>query len=162
MKSDRWLVSIDPGSNALGAAVFLNGRLHAVKTITAPKKNDSYMRSKHIVSELMVWLDLVGYDTRLIKNHEAASEDPLLRGHAQTIIQRLLGQLEFLFPHRMYYYAPTAVKKAMGKGTLDKPEVKKAVIEKLNEAEAEELNGLDTFDYDAYDAIAVGLTHLRR
>lgn len=157
------LVAIDPGTNAIGVALFKGTRLIEARTISA--SGQRYLRTKTIIKNLMAYLteNVPEEFNWEVEGLTVVCEEPLLRGKSNTAMQRLLGQLEFLFQAQIHYFAPTQVKKAMGAGTLDKFEVALAAGAML-ETDEEQIIMADLIikeEWDATDAVAIGLTYLR-
>lgn len=163
------LLAIDPGTNAMGIAIFKNDLLVEAGTI--------HGKGKDRLTRIENMLDRLAEVMYFRKPDILAVEDPLLKGKANAAIERIKGSIEALAQviinwnfgtftlHRdLYYYGPTHVKRGMGHGDLDKPEMAKAALELARDAMEMEIIGrlIDAQDWDATDAICIGLVHLKR
>jgi len=151
------ILAIDPGTNKLGVALFTNSSHFLVAfSIQAESKSPNRReRSVYIINKL------VDYVTELQpEDLEIALEEPLLRGNSNKAMERLLGMIEFVFKNYLiHYYAPMTVKAAMGSGSFDKDQMYNALIEVMpDNTRIEALKG----DYDAVDAVCIGLTHFKK
>lgn len=155
-----YLLAIDPGTNSTGLALFQDDKLITAGSVHASATAERYIRTKVILNQLLAYSSGYGFKRTHETKQILACEEPVTKGHASVALNRLLGGIEALFENKPLYIAPTAVKKAMGKGTLDKKEVKLAALTILTEDERAVLISGD--DYDMYDAIAIGLTALGR
>jgi hypothetical protein len=160
------LIAIDPGSNKLGVAIFEDNILLNAITFKA-KAGESLARFEDLTGQFCEWMDHSPYVSR---NKSAILEDPLLQGKANNVMQRFIGFLlydllyycELQIPRdKIYFVHPSTVKSRFG--SIDKDKLAVAAYQELNEAEQLIINPLiDSKDFDATDAIAIGLTHLRR
>ena len=157
------LIAIDPSTKATGYAIYNNGCLMAAGSCTSEKKN----RVARTLEITVKFEDiLMSYSPNSV-----AFEDPMLKGRANSAMQRIIGALELGVLNNthtpidmFYYYNPGTVKKQVsGDGRADKFEVALSAGELLKtEAEKEILaKMMDLEDFDACDAIAVGLTHFK-
>lgn len=151
------LLSIDPGSNTLGWAIFVDGLL-----INA----DSYSTLKSNRIEKM--FDMVSRLSELIFDYEIdtiVSEEPLLQGRSNTSMQRLLGWTECMAYHLneydINYIAPMSVKAYFGSGRFEKPELATAVRRHLTDTGQFD-NLIKTQKWDATDAVAIGLMFVEK
>lgn len=155
------IIAIDPSTKAVGYAIFYDNVLVAAGSCTSVRK-ERLARTVEIALKFQGVLDQYTPDC-------AAFEDPLLKGRANNAIQRIIGALELsLFNYgikfdKVNYYNPGTVKKAVtGDGRADKFEVAISAGEKFETAKEQEILAkmIDEEDFDACDAVAVGLTHL--
>lgn len=147
------LFALDPGTNTAGWAEFEDGKLKRAGSCSVHPSKDRWQRTRLILSDL--------FDLGMLKADRLVSEEPVFRGHAAVAFNRFIGAIEYLRDQPLEYYKPTAVKAAMGRGSLDKIEVSSSVVELLD---MEELNLIvDRLNnYDLTDAVAIGLTALGR
>jgi hypothetical protein len=86
------------------------------------------------------------------------SEEPFLRGTANINMQRMLGVFEWLTGGRARFINPSAVKRWMGGGKLEKQEVAKATLAHLSEPEKKIVEELILESrWNETDAVAVAL-----
>lgn len=147
------LLAIDPGSNKLGLAWFVNGKLSFTETLTTTAATPTARR-------LEVGEKLANY----VHSSEIASEEPLLLGRNNNGMQRLLGYIEWITRGKVAFYHPMTVKKFTGSGSSDKLEMALAVGEILETDEEREVlaDAINREAYDETDAVCIGLTHLRK
>lgn len=155
-------LSIDPGSRVMGFALFKNSVLLEAGSVSADAKLERYARTKTILENLIKRIDQTEFKVDLTANQQLICEEPVTKGFASLALNRLLGQIELAFTNEPVYIKPTSVKKAMGKGSLEKKDVRKAVLMLLDTKELARIDGGKSMDFDMFDAIAVGLTHLGR
>ena len=142
------LLAIDPGSNKLGLAFFIESKLVATKTLTTDKASP-LERRLDIADKLSVFIDTV--DT-------VASEEPFLQGQNNNGMQRLLGVIEVLTSGKVSFVHPMTLKAFTQSGSFDKLDMALAVGDKLSEAEQEILaDAINREAWDETDAICVGL-----
>lgn len=150
------LVAIDPGSKKLGVAVFDHKARKLITVFSLTSKYEAYSnRLKQLCEALKQ--QLIDLDASEV----VVCEDPLLRGYANNIMQRLIGGLEASLSPVFNFVHPMTVKKVLGKGTLEKDKVAKAAL-KLLKTDGERRimqSFIDAKDYDATDAVAIGLTY---
>jgi Holliday junction resolvasome RuvABC endonuclease subunit len=153
MKSNS-LLAIDPGSNKCGVAFFSSGVLIAAKTIISDKASPLERRLDMAV-KLDSFFDAVD---------EVTSEEPLLLGRNNNGMQRLLGCIEYLTQGKVSFIHPMTLKAFMGTGKADKLDMALAAGEMVQTpGEQEILAGLiRDEDFDATDAVCVGLAYLKR
>jgi Holliday junction resolvasome RuvABC endonuclease subunit len=149
------LLAIDPSTNKVGLAFFEFGKLCAAFTLTATATERRFRQQ-----------ELIGMITEILDENpvdHVSCEDPFLQGAGNKGMQRFIGALETSIDAPFTYYAPTSVKKAMGSGKLSKLEMALAAGEMLaTNAEQELLAELiNKEDFDATDAVAIGLAFLR-
>lgn len=156
MKMTR-LIAIDPGSKSLGIAVFDH---KSRKLIEAYSLKSSYEAYSNRIKQLCRALKL--QIIKLDQTEVVVCEDPLLRGYANNVMQRLIGALEASLEPVFNFIHPMTVKKALGSGTLDKDKVAKKALKLLKTDEEKALlnAAITRKDYDATDAVAIGLTYL--
>lgn len=154
------ILAIDPGTKSLGYSLFKNGTLIKAASVNAHFSKERYARSREILFQLLAETNQAGFKSGITSNQQLVCEEPVTQGFASLALNRLLGQIELAFDNEPVYIKPTSVKAAMGKGTLDKAEVRDAVLDLLTEDEVNLLKSRD--DFDMFDSIAVGLTHLGR
>lgn len=152
------LLAIDPGSNKCGVARFTDGWLTLTETLVSTKKTP-VERRLDIAEQLEKWVGNVDV---------VVCEEPFLQGQNNNGMQRLLGTIEFLaqkYYVPIHFIHPMSVKKAMGRGSLDKEEVKTAANKLLTDADIQ-MFGTNLYEelflsqrYDETDAIAIGLTY---
>ena len=151
------ILSIDPGSNTFGWAIYKNNELVDAGSYSTMKSN-----------RFEKMFDIVSKISELIFTHEPTiivSEEPLLQGKSNTSMQRLLGWTECLAFHlneyTIQYISPMSVKAYFGSGKFDKLElaiavkrhlIKSDIFDKLVQAQA----------WDATDAVAVGLMYIEK
>lgn len=160
--STQLTLSIDPGTKCCGYALFKNQQLIEAGSVSADANLERYARTKTILESLIRRIDQTEFKVDLTENQQLICEEPVTKGFASLALNRLLGQIELAFTNEPVYIKPTAVKKAMGKGSLEKKDVRKAVLTLLDDKEVRRINGNISMDFDMFDAIAVGLTHLGR
>jgi Holliday junction resolvasome RuvABC endonuclease subunit len=147
------LVAIDPGSNKLGLAFFINNILVATKTLTTDKQTP-LERRLDIADKLQVFIEAEA---------DIASEEPLLLGRNNNFMQRLLGYIEFITGGAVKFVHPMTLKAYTGSGSNDKFEMALAIGEKLSDKEQEILAAAISREaFDETDAVAVGLWALSR
>lgn len=151
------LLAIDPGSNTLGWAVFVDGML-----VNA----DSYSTMKSNRIEKM--FDMVSRLAELIFDYDIdviVSEEPLLQGRSNTSMQRLLGWTECMAYHlngyEINYIAPMSVKAYFGSGKFEKPELAKAISRYLTYSKIFDIL-IKNQKWDATDAVAIGLMFIKK
>lgn len=150
------ILAIDPGSNKCGLAWFKDGLL--VKTETRCTTSDTPLKRR---------LEIGSFLCDEIENADfIISEEPFLLGQNNNGMQRLLGYIEQITNGDVTFIHPMSVKKAMGRGSLDKEEVKTAVSKMLTDEDLKSF-GIGNYEslflskrYDETDAIAIGLTYL--
>lgn len=147
------LLAIDPGSNKLGLAIFVNGVLAETKTLVT-REIDPLKRRLDMAVQLSEYVD---------KANKIASEEPLLLGRNNNGMQRLLGILEFVTAGDIQFVHPMTLKAFTGSGSNDKLDMALAVGERLSTFEQEILAEAITNEaWDETDAIAVGLWAINR
>ena len=147
------LVAIDPGSNKLGLAFFINGLLVATKTLLTDKQTP-LERRLDITDKLSVFIDA---------GCAVASEEPLLLGRNNNGMQRLLGCIELVTKGLVKFVHPMTLKAFTGSGSNDKLDMALAIGERLSEQEQEILaDAINREAFDETDAIVVGLFALNR
>ena len=151
------LLAIDPGSNTLGWAVYIDGILVNTNAYSTMKSN-----------RIEKMFDMVSRLSELIFDYEIdtiVSEEPLLQGKSNTSMQRLLGWTECMAYHlneyEIHYISPMSVKAYFGSGKFDKEQLAAAVRKRLPIT--------DEFDklikdqkWDATDAVAIGLMFIEK
>lgn len=159
------ILAIDPGTNTAGMAYFDRDRLIYTQSVScSDAKENRYGRTLSILGTIFDLTEAkTNIDPNVTKTGTLVCENPIMRGHAQIAIQRFIGGLETLFQRQAVEISPTSVKAAMGFGGASKEDVRKALLELLDEEELQVASKviLDR-DYDACDAIAIGLTYLGR
>ncbi len=87
-----------------------------------------------------------------------------MQGKANISMQRVLGGLEFIMTPMMSYIHPMTLKSQLGSGSLDKLEVALAAGELLKTDKEKDILAdlIAKEEFDATDAIAIGVNHLRR
>lgn len=150
------LFGIDPGTNKCGLACFKDTTLLYTTTITTPFK-DRLLRQKNILYKLAELVTHTSHEATIV------SEEPMLQGKANQTMQRFLGAMESAFV-KINWVHPMTVKKAMGSGSLDKMAVALAAGEKLETAAEKEIMAdiIAREAWDESDAIAIGLTYMRK
>ena len=167
------LIAIDPATKKLGYAVFDKGVLEETGTLEAYDKN-RLNRSMELISRIALIIREVRYS--IIDSEDSIKtvviEDPMLRGKANTTMQRFIGALEFsildnapasIFFKSIHYIRPTTVKRAMGHGRYDKLEVALGAGELLTTDKEKEIlaDAVDREAWDETDAVAIGLTYIK-
>lgn len=162
------ILAIDPSSSSCGYALFdTNGHLKDAGSVKAHKSSGAEKRFE-IVS--MLEYILKGLDFEAL-----ACEEPKLGGRWQTASQtgmdKLLGQIEYMFLStisvnnpEIYYVHPMTLKAQIGgSGKASKLDVALGAGELLDTEEEKEILArlIEEEDFDATDAIAVGLTYIR-
>lgn len=146
------LLAIDPGSNKLGLAFFIAGKLVATKTLTTDKLTP-LDRRLDMADKLEVFID----------TNTVVSEEPLLLGRNNNAMQRLLGYLEFVTAGQVKWVHPMTLKAFTGSGSNDKLEMALAIGERLDDNEQEVLaSAINREAFDESDAVAVGMWALGR
>lgn len=147
------LLAIDPGSNKLGLAFFIESKLVATKTLTTDKVTP-LERRLDIADKLAVFIETV---------HDVASEEPLLLGRNNNGMQRMLGYIEILTSGKVKLVHPMTLKAFTGSGSNDKLDMALAIGDKLSEPEQEILaDAINREAWDETDSIAVGLWALSK
>lgn len=143
------LLAIDPGSNKLGLAFFIESKLVATKTLTTDKETP-LTRRLDIADKLSVFVETVD---------NTASEEPLLLGRNNNFMQRLLGYIELLTKGKVKMIHPMRLKKFMGSGSSDKLEMALAAGQMLRTEEEQEIlaNAIVREAWDETDSVCVGL-----
>lgn len=164
------LLSVDPGSNACGFAIFEDGKLLAAKTMLATKNGSSLKRFEEISGEFLDWFDGLPVPRVYENPRTVVLEDPLLRGKSNNVMQRFIGFLvndliryaDLSIPtSSVHFVHPSTVKSRFG--SIEKEAVAVGAYHELDVAEKLIIDPLiDAKDFDATDAIAIGLTYLRR
>lgn len=159
------IIAIDPSSSSLGYALFTKaGDLVAAGSVKSTLPGGALKRFE-ITTKLA---EAVKRDplTTLV------CEEPKLGGRWQTASQtgmdKLLGQLEFWFldnygVSEVSYFHPMTIKAQIGgSGKASKLDVALGAGEFLSSEDEKEVLAklIDEEDFDATDAIAVGLTHI--
>lgn len=147
------LLAIDPGSNKLGLAFFINNALVATKTLTTDKTTP-IDRRLDIADKLAVFMDTVD---------KIASEEPFLQGQNNNGMQRLLGCIELLTNGKVKMVHPMTLKAFMASGSSDKLEMALAAGEKVStDAEKEVIaDAIAREAWDETDAVCVGMWALK-
>lgn len=163
------VLAIDPGTHALGVALFKDGLLVDTRTFQAVGSN-RLARIKHLLDLLVEYIYHRKPTTVVI-------EDPLLRGKSSGTMERLKGTIEaacqivngwihenFDISHNLHYIAPTTVKKYMGHGDMDKARMAAIALNSAKDEMERALIGerLVAKDWDSTDAVCVGLCYLKR
>jgi hypothetical protein len=167
------LLAVDPGTKAMGVALFDNSVLIAADTIEVPTGDR--------LERMEILLDKFVYVLQYYKPDRVVIEDPLLRGAGNATMERLKGSLEaccqvwlnwcsdatpppFSMSRDLYYLGPTAVKKHMGDGDLSKQSMAAAALEIASTPAERELIQycIDAEKWDSTDAICIGLVFLGR
>lgn len=143
------LLAIDPGSNKLGLAFFMNGELVGTRTLTT-SETEPLKRRLDIANQLAEYIDL--FDS-------VASEEPLLLGRNNNAMQRMLGVIEHLTKGKVIFCHPMTLKAFTGSGSNDKLDMALAIGEMLNKDSEKELlaKAITEEAFDETDAVAVGL-----
>jgi len=161
----RYLIAIDPSTKAVGYAIYLQYRENTLVAAgnCSSSKRDRVARTIEITEKFK---DVLNYHNPEV----AVFEDPMLRGKANSSMQRIIGALELtlfnagIAPDNLYYYNPGTVKKQVaGDGRADKFEVALSSGDLLKTDKEKELLAklIDEEDFDGCDAVAVGLTHFK-
>ena len=159
------LLAIDPGSKFLGIALFKDGILQGASTL-AITEGERLVRVSCIIDKLAETMNFFKPDI-------VAIEDPFFRGKNQSLFERMKGAIEATteiilgWPNdrhikdMIYYIPPTTVKKYMGSGSLGKLEVALGAGDLVHTSEEKEIIAglIDREEFDATDAIAVGLSY---
>lgn len=156
--------AIDPGTYSCGTAFFMDGTLVDVYTVKS-KGKERQGRLQEIVDGVVRQRDLCIEkipDNEIDHHISFICEEPLLRGKSNNVMQRLLGALEYQHPC-LHYISPSTVKRLMGHGDLDKLQVALAAGELLTTDEEREKMAqlVANEDWDATDAVAIGLCYIR-
>jgi len=151
------LVAIDPGTKKVGLASFHDKTLYYLRTATS-KNSDRLQRC----------LDILWFLEEEIKTADmVVIEEPKMMGKYQFMMDRFIGMIEYLCVEDnipIYYIHPMTVKSYMKvKKMGDKKELAKKAIKKLKKPRERSLMRRHTAaeDWDATDAVAVGLTWLK-
>lgn len=151
------LLAIDPGSNTLGWAIFVDGLLVNADSYTTLKSN-----------RIEKMFDMVSRLSELIFDYSVdviVSEEPLLQGRSNTSMQRLLGWTECMAYHlneyEINYIAPMSVKAYFGSGKFEKPELATAVRRHLTDTGQFD-NLIQAQKWDATDAVAIGTMFIEK
>lgn len=145
------LLAIDPASNKLGLAVFVDGSLKETLTLTSKAKTPLERR-----------LDMAVQLVPFLATHDViVSEEPMLLGRNNNGMQRLLGMIEKLSDGHVVFIHPKTVKKKMGSGSLDKVDVALAAGQLLKTEKEQEIlaDALIREAYDETDSVAIGLSY---
>lgn len=159
------LLAIDPGSQLLGIALFEDGILTGASTLEITK-GERLERVSCIIDKLAEVMNFFKPDIVVV-------EDPFFRGRNQSLFERMKGSIEATaaiilgwptdreLKDIIIYISPTTVKKYMGSGSLGKLEVALGAGDLVHTADEKELiaNLIDREEFDATDAIAIGLTY---
>lgn len=161
------MLSLDPSTNCTGWAVFHNSNLVDAGSIKADSKQHRWARQAMILDKIVKLLEDRFQEFDIDVNsvgYTIASEEPMVQGKNGLALHKFLGALEGLFKVPLNYIHPSTVKKLMGSGKLDKLEVALSVGTYLESVREQDLlaNLITKEDFDATDAIAIGLCYLMK
>lgn len=147
------LLAVDPGSNKMGLAFFIDNKLVATKTLTTDKQTP-LERRLDIADKLGVFIQTVDI---------VISEEPLLLGRNNNGMQRMLGYIEFITGGLVKFVHPMTLKAFIESGSSDKLEMALAAGEKLHSEEEKEIlaKAITNEAFDETDAVCVGLWALK-
>lgn len=167
-----YLLAIDPASSSMGYALF-NDEGILIEAGTLEAGGTGAHRRLDMAGQLGDILDRAPKDGYI---KTIAMEEPKLSGRyqskSQSSMDKLLGHIEFVcltsgfdaYDREIYYYHPMTVKSFCGHGSKDKLEVAMFCGEWVETEREKELIAklIDNEEWDATDAIAVGLLHIDR
>lgn len=148
------IIGIDPGSNCMGVAIWQGDHLLYTMAFEAESKDDWRRRNKFMVDRFV----------KLLKSQNDVDvmciEEGVYRGHANHILQRLLGALEYMIPEHVELITvnQSSLKKFAGGGGSNKEQVARWLYDRMAHDENKEM--LDCLikheKWDQTDAALVG------
>lgn len=154
-----FLVAIDPGLYSSGVAFFKDGALVEAYTVTSNAKLKSKVDVRRNLTD-----SIRGMTSHHCAMWPIALEEPFLRGMSNNSMQRTLGAIENEFKgHAIHYIHPMRVKSLIRAKTVSKKSVAKAAIKLLKTFDEQRMvrDLMKTQEWDATDAVAIGLVHLQ-
>ncbi len=153
------LIAIDPGTNKTGIAYFQDGVLKACTSLTATDAVPLSYKRAALARRVSNVITMIVQDSR---SYEVVSEEPFLRGPANTSMSRFLGMLELIFGGKINYIHPSTVK-AFFK-TKEKIDVAIAAGAYLKTPEEQNrlARAIADEEFEATDAGALGIAFMEK